>query len=136
MNRLPQAKWFYWLITLVALALGLIGVVLPLLPTTPFLIVALWAASRCSPRLARWLENHPKLGSVLRNWRDHRAIPTTGKVLACLMMAISFAVIWYQGVSTTVLIIVFMVIISLMAYILSKPSTHLVSKNPPKQQKD
>ncbi|MCX7544859.1 YbaN family protein [Marinicella gelatinilytica] len=122
MKLLPQAKWFYWLIAVLALVLGLIGVVLPLLPTTPFLIVALWAASRCSPRLANWLENHPRLGPVLRNWRDHRAIPTTAKVLACVMMSLSFGVVWYRGASTTVLVIVFMVIISLMAYILSKPS--------------
>ncbi len=136
MNRLPHAKWVYWLIAVVALALGLIGVVLPLLPTTPFLIVALWAAGRCSPRLARWLENHPQMGPLLRNWRDHRAIPTTAKVLACLMMALSFAVVWYRGASTAVLIVVFIVIISLMAYILSKPSTHLGSNNSHKQQKN
>ncbi len=122
MRRFLQAKWFYWLVAILALALGVIGVVLPLLPTTPFLIVALWAASRCSPRLERWLENHPKLGPILRNWRDHRAIPVIGKVLACIMMAISFAVVWYRGASVTVLIIVFVVIITLMAYILSKPS--------------
>jgi hypothetical protein len=122
MNRPPWAQWIYWLIALTALAVGLIGVVVPLLPTTPFLIVALWAASRCSPRLARWLENHPRIGTVLRNWREHRAIPVTGKVLACLMMSLSFAVIWYQGASATVLIIVFFTITILMAYILSKPS--------------
>ena len=122
MTRLTRAKWFYWLVAILALALGLIGVVLPLLPTTPFLIVALWAASRCSPRLAHWLENHPRLGPLLRNWRDHRAIPTTAKVLACFMMSLSFAVIWYRGASTTVLIVVFIVMISLMAYLVSKPS--------------
>lgn len=122
MNRLPRAKWLYWLIAVLALALGLIGVVLPLLPTTPFLIVALWAASRCSPRLAAWLENHPTMGPLLRNWRDHRAIPKTAKWLACLMMTASFVVVWYRGASTTVLIVVFVVMITLMAYILSKPS--------------
>ena len=122
MKRLPHAKWVYWLIAVVALALGLIGVVLPLLPTTPFLIVALWAAGRCSPRLARWLENHPTMGPLLRNWRDHRAIPTTAKVLACFMMSLSVAVVWYRGASTTVLIVIFIMITSLMAYILSKPS--------------
>ena len=120
--RMPQTKWIYWGVALLALALGLIGVVLPLLPTTPFLIVALWAASRCSPRLAHWLENHPKLGAVLRNWRDHRAIPVIGKVLACFMMSLSYAVMWYRGASNLVLTGVLILIISLMAYILSKPS--------------
>jgi len=122
MSQLPRTKWFYWLLAILALALGLVGVVLPLLPTTPFLIVALWAAGKCSPRLAYWLENHPRLGPVLRNWRDHRAIPKTAKWLACTMMTGSFLLIWYRGASTSLLVIMFIMISSLMAYIISKPS--------------
>ncbi|KAA3652154.1 MAG: DUF454 domain-containing protein [Proteobacteria bacterium] len=122
MRRVLQTKWLYWLIAVLALAVGLVGVVVPLLPTTPFLIVALWAAGKSSPRMAHWLENHPSLGPVLRNWRDHRAIPTTAKWLACIMMLSSLAVIWYRGASMVVLVIISLLIISLMAYILSKPS--------------
>ncbi len=122
MKRLKPRKWMYWLLALVALAVGLIGVVVPLLPTTPFLIVALWAASRCSPKLESWLINHPKLGPVLKGWQDHRAIPLTAKWLACLMMLSSLTYIWYRGTAITVVVVAAVTIGVLMAYILSKPS--------------
>jgi len=115
-------KWLYWLLALAALALGLIGIVVPLLPTTPFLIVALWAAGKCSPKLELWLINHPKLGPVLKGWQQHRAIPLTAKWLASLMMLSSLGFIWYRGTDQIVVMSVAIIIILLMAYIFSKPS--------------
>jgi uncharacterized membrane protein YbaN (DUF454 family) len=82
-----RALWLIggWL----AVVIGLIGVVLPLLPTTPFLLVAAWCFSRGSPRIERWLLNHPRLGPSVREWRAHRAVPLPAKQLATLMMATS-----------------------------------------------
>ncbi len=69
--------------------LGALGVVLPVMPTTVFLLIALWAFSKCSLRFHRWLYEHPVLGRTVRDWHEHRAIPARAKVLALTMMALS-----------------------------------------------
>jgi len=70
--------------------LGLIGLVVPLMPTTIFLILAAWCFARSSPRLEAWLLDHPKFGPVLRAWRKDGAIPRKGKIMACTGMAAGF----------------------------------------------
>ena len=62
-------RFVYIAIGCVMVALGVVGIFLPLLPTTPFLLVAVWAFARSSPRLEAWLIHHPKLGPPLRDWR-------------------------------------------------------------------
>lgn len=73
--------------------LGLIGVVVPGLPTVPFLLVAAWAAGKGWPRLEAWLLAHPKHGPVIRRWREHGAVPRRAKWLASAMMMVSAIVI-------------------------------------------
>jgi len=68
------------------------GVVLPLVPTTPFLLIAAWAAARSSPELHAWLHHHPRFGPLLRHWREHRALRPRTKVIALLLMAASWGV--------------------------------------------
>jgi uncharacterized membrane protein YbaN (DUF454 family) len=84
-RRLP-----YVILAYVCIGLAAAGVVLPLLPTVPFLIVAAWAASRGSPRLDRWLHEHPRFGPSLRAWRDEGAVPMRAKVLSCSLLAMSW----------------------------------------------
>ncbi len=79
-------------IGLVALALGLVGLFLPVLPTVPFLLVALWAFSRSSERLHRWLITHPHLGPPLIAWQRHGAISRRSKILA--VVAMTGSAIW------------------------------------------
>ncbi|RUO69499.1 YbaN family protein [Idiomarina ramblicola] len=74
--------------------LGLIGIALPVMPTVPFLIAALWAASKGWPRLEYWLINHPKYGPDIRAWRDNRVIKRRSKVIALVMMATGYLVLW------------------------------------------
>lgn len=76
------------------LALGIIGVVLPLMPTTIFLILAVWFFARSSPRLEAWLLGHPRFGPPLVAWRAAGAVPRRAKVAACLGMTIGFALFW------------------------------------------
>ncbi len=71
--------------------LGIVGLLLPVMPTTVFLFIALWAFSRSSPRFHRWLWNHPRLGHHVRCWHRHRVIPMRAKVTALAVMAASLA---------------------------------------------
>jgi uncharacterized protein len=79
-------KIFYLGFAWICVGLGFIGIILPIFPTTPFLLVAVWAFSRSSPEMAEKLRNHPKVGRFIRDWQDHGAIPMVGKVLAIAMM--------------------------------------------------
>ncbi|HSC81250.1 MAG TPA: YbaN family protein [Chitinolyticbacter sp.] len=74
-----------------ALMLGAAGVVLPLLPTTPFVLLAAACFARSSPRLEAWLLDHPRLGPAVRLWRQQRALPARAKRWALLLMSASFA---------------------------------------------
>lgn len=70
----------------VSLALGVVGVFLPLLPTTPFLLLAAALYFRGSPRLYEWLIAHPHLGTYIRNFRENKAIPLRVKVVSVTLV--------------------------------------------------
>lgn len=76
-------------------ATGIVGAFLPVLPTTPFLLLALWCFSRSSPRLEAWLLSHPRFGPSLRQWRERGAIARKAKIAALSAMTVSFAVFWF-----------------------------------------
>ncbi len=79
----------YRALGIASVALGVVGAVLPLLPTTPFLILAAYFFARSHPEWEARLLAHPKAGPAILAWRDHRAIPKFAKVMATVMMAIS-----------------------------------------------
>ena len=73
----------------VSLVLGFIGIFLPLLPTTPFVLLAAACFARGSERFHDWLVSHPRFGPLVRDWQAHRSIPLRAKCLALSMMWIS-----------------------------------------------
>jgi uncharacterized membrane protein YbaN (DUF454 family) len=79
-------KVFYVALGSVALGLGVAGVFLPLLPTTPFLLLAAALWCKGSPRLYRWLLDSPRLGCYIRNFRETRSIPLRAKVVSVAML--------------------------------------------------
>jgi uncharacterized membrane protein YbaN (DUF454 family) len=77
---------------LIAVALGVIGIFLPVVPTVPFLILAAACFARASPRLYRWIAYSKWFGPQIREWRRHRSVPWRAKLAALAMMAVGFTI--------------------------------------------
>lgn len=91
-GRTARAGWL--ILGLIFVALGSIGIFVPLLPTTSFMILALPCFARSSPRLEAWLLNHPRFGPGVRAWRADGAVPRHAKIAACIGMALGFGLFW------------------------------------------
>ncbi len=80
------ARALFGLLAYVSLGIGLIAIVIPGLPTTEFILLAAWAATKSSPRLSAWLENHRLFGPILINWRNGKIIVRRAKISATVSM--------------------------------------------------
>jgi uncharacterized membrane protein YbaN (DUF454 family) len=80
-------RWLLKGVAVMSLALGIIGAFVPVMPTVPFVLLAAWAAARSSPRLSHWLENHPRMGPHIRDWRSGGVVSRPAKWMATAMMA-------------------------------------------------
>lgn len=102
--------------------LGAVGIVMPLFPTTPFLLVAVWAFSRSSPELAARIRNHPIAGPYVRDWEDEGVIPPGAKILSITMMAAALGYLHFgSGAPSWAVIAAAVVMAAVAAYILSRP---------------
>lgn len=106
----------------VALMLGAIGVVLPLLPTTPFIILAAFAFGRSSRRLQNWLENNRTFGPIIAEWRTNGAIAPRYKAIAIMMMLAAFSASIAMDIAALVLIIQGVCMAGAAGFILSRPN--------------
>jgi uncharacterized membrane protein YbaN (DUF454 family) len=79
-------QWLLITIGIAAVGLGILGIFLPLLPTTPFLLLAAACFIRSSDRLYQWLIHNKWFGSYIRNYREHKAIPLRAKVIALVLL--------------------------------------------------
>jgi uncharacterized membrane protein YbaN (DUF454 family) len=87
------SAWMRWLLIgfgWLMIGVGIVGIFVPVMPTTVFLIAALWAFSRSSRKFQTWLWTHAVFGPPVRNWYLHKVIPVRGKVLAVIVMTLSF----------------------------------------------
>lgn len=117
-----SARTLWLAVGLTATGLGLIGVVLPLMPTTVFLLVAAYAFARSSPRLHGWLTEHPRFGPVILNWHEHGSIDRKAKLMAVAVMALTFVVSWLVGVGDFVLGAQAVVLGAVAVFILTRPN--------------
>lgn len=106
----------------VAVGLATAGAFLPLLPTTIFLIIAVWAFARGSPEWADKVRAHPRLGPYIRDWEARRAIPRRAKLLAVAMMAASWGLLVLSTHSVLVIGGVGLLLIAVATYVVTRPS--------------
>jgi uncharacterized membrane protein YbaN (DUF454 family) len=120
-NRL--VRWGWLGLGWGCVALGVIGAVVPLMPTTIFLILAVGCFARSSPRLESWLLNHARFGPTLRAWRAEGAIPRRGKIAACCGIALGFVLFLAGARPDWVLALgVAAVMAACAGYIVSRPA--------------
>lgn len=105
------------------IVLAVIGIVLPIMPTVPFLLIASWCFARSSPRFHHWLKNHRVFGPPIKKWEEKRAIPIFVKVFAIVSMAggfLSFLVITHPVLWLALLVAA--LLLSIAIYIITRPS--------------
>lgn len=116
-----------WLtLGMLSTACGIAGIVMPLVPTTPFLLLAAFSFARSSPRLHDWLVTHPRLGPPINDWRVHRAISRRAKIVAVVAMVAMVAMValsFVAGVNRSVIMIQIAVLCAVATFILTRPDS-------------
>lgn len=116
-------KGWWYIAGISSLVLGVIGAFLPILPTTPLIILAAFCFSKSSPKLQAWLENSKTFGPIITDWRKTGAIAPKYKFMAVSMMAVTFIASAILGASGLVLIIQAVGMSLGAAYVLTRPSS-------------
>lgn len=116
-----MTRLLWQLAGLTALGLGILGIALPLLPTTPFILLAVFCFSRSSERLHTWLVTHKRFGPMIENWHQHGAISKRAKFLSAMAMIAVFAISLTLGANTVVLVIQAIVLGCAATFVLSRP---------------
>jgi uncharacterized membrane protein YbaN (DUF454 family) len=103
-------------------AIGIIGVFLPVLPTTPFMILAAALFARSSPRFERWLLEHPRYGQPLIDCRRQGAISKPAKIASVSLMSASYLIVWFVGPPQLWLkLAIGAILIACAAFVLTRP---------------
>lgn len=122
MQEYRRLRWVYLAAGCMCTALGAAGAVLPVLPTTPFLLIAAWGFGRSSPVLHRWLLTHPRFGGTLRGWYDHGAIAPWIKVIALAGLASSIFAVFSLTAHPLLRVLHILLVIATAIFILTRPS--------------
>ncbi|WP_078706183.1 YbaN family protein [Bartonella sp. WD16.2] len=121
---------FYSILGGVMVLLGLIGVVLPIMPTVPFLLVASWCFARSSPRFHCWLHNHRIFGLPIKQWEEKRIISPFVKIFAVVSMTggfLSFLIIVHPALWFALSAAIILLVIAI--YIMTRPSSSTSSSS-------
>ena len=103
------------------LVLAIVGMFFPGIPTVPFLLLTAWFAARGSERLHSWLYAHPHFGKLLIDWEQQRAVSRTSKVIAVLMLIISWVIMYYRLDNVWVLLGIAVLFGAIATYLVGRP---------------
>ena len=117
-----DGRYFWLALGFLATGCGIAGAVLPLVPTTPFMLLAAYAFAKSSPRFHGWLVNHPQFGPLIQNWQRHGSIDPRSKRMAMAMMAAALIASWLMGVAPLFLAIQALVLAGSATFILTRPN--------------
>ncbi|KZL12610.1 Inner membrane protein YbaN [Pseudovibrio axinellae] len=121
-------KLLYLIFGLALVATGIVGIFLPLLPTTIFFILAAGCFARSSPRLESWILTHPKIGPSVIYWQEHRAIPKKAKFFAFSGLIFGYLMFLKMSHPNVLLAIaVALMVCAVAGYIASRPSKPIVT---------
>jgi len=107
---------------LLCVGLAFIGIFVPGIPTTPFLIVALWAFAQSSKKFHTWLLNHKRFGAILRNWESHKVVPKKAKILMVTLQISAVVMIQYSLNNIFITISLAVLLLCVAWYVISLPS--------------
>jgi uncharacterized membrane protein YbaN (DUF454 family) len=125
-----MTKSLYFILGWIFFVIGGIGAFLPVLPTTPFMLLALWAFSKSSERFHHWLYHHRVFGPPLQQWQQYRVIPRMAKFMAVSVMLLSSVyLLFFSVIHPAVKVVAILIMAYGMYFILTKPSEIARSKN-------
>lgn len=122
MSTPGPAMLMYRTLAVSALGAGTLGLLLPLLPTTPFLLIALWATARGAPEWHERIRTHPRFGPSIQAWQTQRAVSKRAKLLACGAMVTSWTALWLAGAGPAILVALAVLFAGVSAFLVTRPA--------------
>ena len=110
---------------LLFVGLGFLGIIIPGIPTTPFLLLSAWFFSKSSTFLESWLINHKIFGPLIRDWKEHRSINRKSKIIAVFVIIPTFAFSIYKSLNIIIDLLLGIICVCLCAYLISRPEPPL-----------
>ena len=117
-----MSKLFLLSLGWICVSLGFIGIFVPGLPTTIFLIIALWAFTKSSSKLRLWLLNNKRFGPILRNWQEHKVVPHRAKIVMVIMQAFVVIIVQYTFENLIITFGLTVILVIVAWYVISLPS--------------
>lgn len=123
-------KILFFVVGILSLALGFIGIFVPILPTTPFVLLAAFCFARSSPRFNYWLRSSRVFGPLIVDWEDHGMIRLRSKWIATLVLLLSISIPLFRlGISVFFKSLIVLTAVSVLLFIWSRPSTPKLKSN-------
>jgi uncharacterized protein len=114
-------KPLWFVLAWISFVLGAIGAFVPILPTTPFMLLSAFLFSKSSPRFHRWILSLPFAGPAVRDWNENRVINPRAKALCFSMITLSLISIWiFVKVALAVKVLVTLILVSVLAFVLTR----------------
>mgnify|MGYP001183909489 CR=1 FL=1 len=107
----------------VCVGLAFIGAIIPGIPTTIFLIIALWAFAKSSKKFHTWLLNHRKFGPILQNWESYKVVPKNAKIIMVVLQILAVIILYWFTKSLLYASMLAILLIFVARYVISLPSS-------------